>query len=206
MIAQILLIIHIAAGSLALLSGGIAAFAAKGSKLHTRLGRVFAIAMLVTALVAIALSIIHPNTFLLAIGFFTLYLTGSGWLWALRIPLNRRAKLGRYFGYYGLGTAAYMLFAAYRPGYINVVLLVFASILLSMAAFDAFRKTTPKTPLALHGARMGGAYIAAFTAFVVVNIDLGLWGWLAPTAVGSPLISLGIWRFNKRKAEKRVGA
>ncbi len=206
MIAQILLILHIAAGSLALLSGGVAAFAAKGGKLHTRLGRVFAFAMLVTAVFAVALSIIRPNTFLLAVGFFTLYLTGSGWLWARRIPLDRRAKLGRYVGYFGLATALYMLYAAYNPPAINIVLIVFAGILLSMASFDAFRKSRPKTPLALHGARMGGAYIAAFTAFVVVNIDLGIWGWLAPTVVGSPLITLGIWRYNNRKTKKRVDA
>ncbi len=205
MTAQILLFIHIAAGTIALLSGGIAAFAKKGSKPHVLPGRIFATSMAITACSALALSILRPNTFLLAVGFFTLYLTGSGWLWARRIPLNRRASMGRYFGYFGLATALYMLYSAYTPGRINVVLLVFAAILLGMAGFDAFRRQRPKAPLELHGARMGGAYIAAFTAFVVVNIDFGIWGWLGPTIVGSALITLGIRRYKQGNTRKVVG-
>lgn len=202
MIAHSLLIIHIAAGSIALICGAVAAFAVKGSRTHIWPGRLFVLSMLVTAFSAIVLSIVRPNAFLLAVGFFTLYLTAGGWVWARRLPLHRRARLGRYWGYFGLITAIYMLYAAYSPDSIDVILVVFAGILLSMAAFDAFRKQLPETPTALHGARMGGAYIAAFTAFLVVNIDLGIWGWLAPTVVGSPLIAVGIRRFRNR----RVGA
>jgi len=117
-------------------------------------------------------------------------------------PHFYRQQLTQRWGYFGLIAAIYMLHAALSSSFANVVLVVFAAILFSLAAFDAFRKQLPETPPTLHGARMGGAYIAAFTAFIVVDIDLGIWGWLAPSAVGSPLIALGLWRFKNRRVEK----
>lgn len=206
MTATILLVIHIAGGTIALIAGGLAAFSAKGNKLHILSGRLFAIAMLFTAFSAIALSTMRSNYFLLAIGFFTFYLVGSGWLWAQRIPLVQREKMARWMGYFGLSASAYMLHVAYEPESINIVLVVFALIMLSMAIADAFRKKRPKDPLTLHGARMGGAYIAAFTAFVVVNIDLGVWGWLGPTLIGSPLIALGLRKYGRRKKNQGKSA
>lgn len=202
MTATILLVIHIAGGTIALIAGGLAAFSAKGKILHILSGRIFAIAMLLVAFSAITLSTMRPNYFLLAIGFFTLYLVGSGWLWARRIALSQREKLGRWMGYFGICTSAYMLYVAYEPGAINIVLVAFALIMLSMAIADAFRKKRPKDPLTLHGARMGGAYIAAFTAFIVVNIDLGVWGWLGPTIIGSPIITLGLRKYSRAKKKK----
>jgi len=191
--------IHIAAGSLALIAGGISAFAAKGSPLHLRSGRYFVISMAITAISALVLSVLNYNPFLLSIAFFTAYLIGSGYLWAQRIPLARRHLIGRRVGVLGLLTAAGMFYTAIDGTSWNVVLLVFGSILAVMSGADAFRQKPPKNPIALHGGRMGGAYIAATTAFLVVNVEWGVLGWLLPTAIGSPLIAYGLARYGKRK-------
>lgn len=204
MITQTLLYLHVVAGTAALLSGGVAAIAEKGKDTHIRSGRVFALAMAVTALSAILLSLLRPNPFLLGIGFFTAYLTASGWIWMRRIPLMLRVRYARRIAYGGFATAAYMLFETFAYKQVNVILLVFALILLIMATPDIFRRKNPKSPVTLHGARMGGAYIAALTAFIVVNIDFGIWGWLAPSAVGSPLIALSIRRFSTKKGKPVV--
>lgn len=51
---------------------------------------------------------------------------------------------------------------------------------------------------------MGGAYIAAFTAFLVTNIQTEpvYLGWLLPTALGTPAIIYFQYKFSpKKKAE-----
>ena len=63
-----------------------------------------------------------------------------------------------------------------------------------------------------HLTRMGGSYISATTAFVVVNLGrwlpagapswAGLVGWIAPTIVGSLLIG---WAVRGYKAKLRSG-
>jgi len=192
--------IHIIAGSVALIIGGIAALAEKGGKLHLRTGFYFAVAMAITAISAVVLSILNYNPFLLSIGFFTAYLVGSGYLWAQRIPLARRHVLGRYIGAAGIITAIGMFYTAIDGSSWNVVLLVFGSILAIFSGSDAFRQKPPKNPIALHGGRMGGAYIAATTAFLVVNVEWTVVAWLLPTAIGSPLIAISLRRFAKRRA------
>jgi hypothetical protein len=43
---------------------------------------------------------------------------------------------------------------------------------------------------------MGGSYIALVTAFLVVNSS-GVWAWLLPTAIGSPLLHLAAARVGR---------
>jgi len=204
MTAQILLYIHIAAGTIALTIGALAAFSRKGGNLHIQAGRVFVVAMAVTALSAIVLSTIRPNPFLLGIGFFTGYLVFSGWIWARRIKIPLRVRYAKWVAWLSMAPAIYMLYHAFAHGFINWILVVFGGILLSMAIPDAIRRKNPESPIRLHASRIGGAYIAAFTAFLVVNIEWGLWVWLGPSAVGTPLIALAQWQFAKRKSRVKA--
>lgn len=199
MTAQIILYAHIAAGTLALAMGAIAAIAKKGGNLHIQTGRIFVVCMAITAITAIWLSVIRPNPFLLGIGFFTGYLVASGWNWARRIKISLRTRYAKMLAFPGIGAAVYMLFQSWNDGRINMVLIVFGTILLAMAIPDAFRRKNPESPIRLHAGRIGGAYIAAFTAFLVVNIEWGLIVWLGPTVVGTPLIFLALRRFEKRR-------
>jgi hypothetical protein len=73
--------LHIGGGTVALVSGTIAAFATKGGRLHRRAGNVFFGAMIVMAIFAIWLSIVMPDQLANTVGgTFTLYLVATAWL------------------------------------------------------------------------------------------------------------------------------
>ena len=82
----ILLTIHIAAGSIALLTAVVAIITAKGGRYHVLAGRVYAIAMTVIFLTALPLAILGASVFLLLIAVFSFYLVFAGW----RFARNRR--------------------------------------------------------------------------------------------------------------------
>ena len=71
MLALILLVIHITAGSIALLTAFVALVTAKGGVIHIRAGRVYAIGMTVIFLTAVPLAALGANVFLLLIAFFS---------------------------------------------------------------------------------------------------------------------------------------
>lgn len=196
-----LLYLHIAAGFTALASGFAAAFFTKGSERHKSTGQIFVFSMSLSSVAAIILALWHPNSFLLGIGFFTLYLVSSGWIWIKRIPFAQKAKLARGIGAAGFLTAAYMVYVGLSRPSGAVILFVFGGILAILSVTDLFLKTTPDKAAGRHGGRMGGALIAATTAFLATNVTIGpaLLIWLGPTAVGTPLIILGIRKYYKRK-------
>jgi len=199
-----LLYLHIAAGFTALASGFAAAFFTKGSKRHKSTGQIFVFSMSLSAVVAILLALWHPNPFLLGIGFFTLYLVSSGWIWIRRIPFAKKIKMAKSIGAAGILTAGYMTYIGIsRPGG-AIILFVLGGILAILSITDLVLKTTPDKAAGRHGGRMGGALIAAFTAFLATNVHIGpaLLIWLGPTAVGTPLIILGIRKFYARSGKK----
>ena len=198
-----LLFVHAAAGMIALIAGLSAAFLKKGSKLHSAVGRVFSLFMGSSAVMAVVLAIWHPNPFLLGIGFFTLYLVSSGWVWIRRMPFHKKIKLTKAIGAAGVLAAGYMVYVGIINSLGAIILYVLAGILAVLSFADLVLKTTPDKVAAKHGGRMGGALIAAITAFLVTNLpDISFLSplviWLVPTAVGTPLIVIGIRRFYKR--------
>ena len=74
MLFKTLLYLHILTGSISLLVGLIVILLKKGNNQHEKLGSLFYYSMIISSLVAIPMSIIHPNYFLFAIAIFTLYL------------------------------------------------------------------------------------------------------------------------------------
>lgn len=203
---QILLYAHIAFGMISLVAGAFSGFSRKGGKIHVLSGKVFGVCMLLAAFTAIALSLIHPSSFLLAIGLFTIYLIISGWVWVWKIPQKKKEKASRYASIFGIAIAAYMIYQALiKSNGIPVVLLVFGGILFFFSISDLLRKSHPANNIRTHAGRMGGAYIASFTAFAVTNFngmlpDLVLW--IGPTPIGTILIALGIRKYY-RKLESR---
>jgi uncharacterized membrane protein len=74
-------VFHIGVGTLALVSGSVAAFARKGARLHRAAGTVFFASMVVMAVFAIWLAIAVPGQIVnVFIATFTLYLVGTAWL------------------------------------------------------------------------------------------------------------------------------
>jgi uncharacterized membrane protein len=79
-----ILVVHICAGSLGLLSGTAAMFFRKGSPRHVLAGRVFVAAMLTMGVFAVYLAITKHQPNNIGGGILTVYLIGTAWLTARR--------------------------------------------------------------------------------------------------------------------------
>jgi hypothetical protein len=74
-------VLHIGGGAVGLVSGAIAIFARKGSRIHRAAGNVFFASMLVMAVFAVYLGFAMPDQLVnVFIGTFTFYLVATGWL------------------------------------------------------------------------------------------------------------------------------
>lgn len=209
-----LLIIHILFGADALLSGLVAIVSSKGKKVHNTAGKVYYIGMYGVAVSAIIMSLLKFNPFLLAIAVFSFYLTYGGKKaidnWRMKeayIPtLKHKLPI-----YCALITAAFMIvlpvaqMIAGSPSY--PILAIFGGILLSFAIRDMRLYSDPanfrpknKQWLLLHIGKMGGAYIATVTAFLVNNVTMqrGWILWIAPTVAGTVLITAASIKWSKK--------
>ena len=195
-IIQPLIFIHAALGGLALLAGSIALAVRKGGPLHRRAGKVFFGSMLISALLAVIISLLpdHESPFLLAIGIFTIYLIGTG-LRATRFKrkeINARWDKAAALLMADIGILMFVLPWLLYDRF-NIVLGVFGSLALLLAISDFRRFSKPETLrsnwLRMHLTKMTGGFIASVTAFIVVNQFIpGIFGWLTPTVVGTAFI------------------
>lgn len=196
---QTLLLLHIAAGTIALAAAGVAIGSAKGARLHRRSGNIYTLAMLATGLSALLLAVIHPNAFLFAVGIFSLYLVFTGWRAAMvrdgrpRPADHLGGALMALAGVAMLGFGAQGMLAA-SDGAQPVILLTFGSIGLTLALSDwrdwARGPVAGKARIARHLGRMLAGTIATITAAGVVNLGFlpDLVVWLGPTVLMTPLI------------------
>lgn len=86
------MMIHIAAGSTALLSGAAALVLRKGGRLHGRVGTIFFAAMLTMTLTGALIAALKPERATAVIGIITCYLVATAW-WTAR---HRDGKAGRF--------------------------------------------------------------------------------------------------------------
>lgn len=205
----ILLFIHIFFGSCGLISGTISMILKKGNEKHKKVGRIFTVSMILTGLSAILITFIKPNDFLAAIGIFTIYMSGSGYM-ALNIKKYRKVLKGLIV----LGLLSAIRFIALgivnfiegsSMGFVNIV---FAGILIGFIYKDIqnLRKGNVRS-IPHHLQRMCGAYISALTAFLVVNsnnipfrLPVPIY-WLLPTIVVTPFIIKWSALYTNRKAK-----
>ncbi|GAB2782646.1 hypothetical protein GCM10027275_28020 [Rhabdobacter roseus] len=209
---NLFLIIHIVAGFTALTVGVVPMLAKKGGRLHILTGLVFYYAMAVVCASAFWLVAFKGSAlFLLFIAIFSFYSTFSGRREILRkrlkVPSERTdyvaaaLALAASVGMLGLGLYQVLKGTLSVP---TVLYFVFGVFLFTQARYDWRRYLQPersKYPVQSwfyhHITRMGGAYIAAFTAFVVVNARFGaspyafwlsLAAWIGPGVVGGMVI------------------
>ncbi|MDZ4812791.1 MAG: hypothetical protein SGI99_09300 [Pseudomonadota bacterium] len=101
--------LHILAGVLALISGAVAMTATKGGKLHRRSGRVFVIAMLAMASIAVLMAgVLRPDRVNLIAGSLTFYLVSTGML-TVRRPAEKARRLMTGFMLLALAGGAHAL-------------------------------------------------------------------------------------------------
>lgn len=79
-----ILVVHICAGTVGLVSGTAAILFRKGSRRHVMAGRVFVVSMLTMGVLAVYLAVVGHQTSNIGGGILTFYLIGTGWLTARR--------------------------------------------------------------------------------------------------------------------------
>lgn len=219
---DILLVIHIVGGFTSLVVGMVPNLVEKGGKAHVISGLVFYWAMFAATLSGAVLAVMMPSQFLFFIGIFSFY----GVYMGRRILFLTRRSDYRFTDYlvWGLTTVICLAMVLVGSGLgiatffgteLNIVLLIFGGLGLIGTAQDARsywqnRFKSYQDRVASHISRIMGAYIASWTAFLVVNgfatRTLGLpWlDWLGPTALISPLISVLIARYRKGQIKTTV--
>ena len=194
---QILLPIHILAGTIALLCAALAVSSEKGKRLHVLSGRAYVWSMATIFLTAIPMSIIRSNIFLFLIAIFSFYLAFAG----MRFARNRKgiattldwiAVSLTILSGLGMLILAAIYFLNSNTQYIVLLVFGFLSINLGYADFKSYKNNsaTGKERISRHLSNMMGGTIAVMTAVLVVNPPFEpewVW-WVLPTVLITPVI------------------
>ena len=205
-----LLALHVAAGSVALLSAAGAVIAPKGGRTHAWAGRAFTLGMTVIFLTAVPMTFIRPNLFLFLIALFNGYLAFTGWRRAINrsgVPTPVEWTAAGVMALTAIGMAGRGIVMLRSGDTMGIVLLVFTLIggALSISDLRGLRahRFRGKDRIASHLTRMLGGTTGALTAFLVVNVRVepGFVVWILPSVVVTPLIIY--WARRVRRPTRR---
>ena len=218
-----LTVLHISAGTTALLVAPVAVAVRKGGKAHKRWGWVFFWAMFTIFVSAIALLAFRPNIFLFIISILSFYAVFSGTR-SLRRKRPERGQNATWLDWFGAAVAllagiSFILWGAApllglaqaeTPVSFSILGIAFGYVLAQMAVVDLRSFRTPSKDRNwwwyYHMDRMLSGYIAAVTAFMVQNVGPRLpesleWTvWVAPGVIGGVLISRWIGHYKRKFA------
>ena len=192
-----LLIIHILAGTLALMAAVSAVVSSKGKKGHIIAGRTYFWGMTIVFLTAIPMSIVSGNVFLFLIAIFSFYLAYAG----MRFARNRTG-IANIFDWVAVGLMilsgmvmwclAIFYFINNNSQYITLIIFGFIAISLGYTDFRGYRNKSAigKQRIARHLTNMLAGTIAVITAVLVTNIYIEpvFILWILPTIVITPII------------------
>lgn len=204
----VFLVLHIVGGFTALTAGSWVMLRPKGGKQHRLWGNFFYYGMWVVCLSALAMVGLKPSAFLFHISVFVGYQNWAGYRSVQNKSLRPKA-LDWLLALVAAANGIAMLFSS------DVVLMVFGglSILLSLQDVYVFVRVIKLQAisklawLSRHLGMMIGAYIGAFTAFLVVNVNnfSPAWVlWLAPTAMFVPLMRYWNWLYTIKPLQKKA--
>ena len=215
-----LLITHITAGFTALVVGLIPMFFEKGSRLHKRAGLIYVYCMIIVAATALLLCTLQPfkmmRLFLAGIAVFSFYLCITGWR-ATKQKKTSPTTADKALTFATLFVSLAMIgFGVYLlsingASFLPIVFTFFGVLTLVFAGRDVQFMTKPTEKMHWffqHFTRMGGSYIATFTAALVTNIGRILpatapeWtytmSWILPSIIGGMLIGRTV-RYYRQK-------
>jgi uncharacterized membrane protein len=209
---QLFLMLHIAGGTAGLITGTINLVRKKGDKNHKLVGKIFTYGMLIAGVSSLVLSVLHPSYFLFIVGVFTIYLVGTGnrYIYLKMLGVNQQPSFLDWAITIGMLITAVLFIVTGVIYLVNqnnfgIVLLIFGILALRFTKTDIenYRgKARVKNYwLLVHLQRLTGAYIAAITAFLVVNAKYApvelppVLVWLLPTAILLPLIIMWSKRY-----------
>jgi uncharacterized membrane protein HdeD (DUF308 family) len=200
----ILKILHIAVGSLALLSGLFAIIFRNKVKIHKPIGKIYFWCMTIIFFTAVYMSTINQNIFLFCVAFFTYYacLTAYRSLKLKKLHLDQKPHwidwvIEAFFGLMNVGFVVFAILLLMGPNKaFGIISLVFGLIGVrgNYQTIMRFRKKLEYKNywLLAHIGGMLGSYIGAITAFVVNNSRIiplpNIVLWLGPAAFLIPLI------------------
>lgn len=207
-----MLVLHIAGGTTALISGLAAMLTTKGSKVHRLAGKIYFVGMTAVFIGAVVVAIGHRNDFLLMVGFFSYYLTVRGYRILSLKKLDRGQKpvaldwlIVSVSAIFILALFGFGIWLFLKGSGMGVPAVVFSAVGFSFLFVDVKNFITPPKEKMhwwfTHISSMGGSYISATTAFVVVNIQLPEHGWVLwvlPSAIGGALIAITIKKYKRR--------
>lgn len=225
------LIIHIASGFTALTVGIVPMVAQKGSKLHKQSGTVFFWAMFGVFVTATTSWVQSPEKpflqFLLLVGFFSFHLALTG-VRTLRMkksadkpaPLDWfAAGLAMVAGVGSILFGCWQIYAGLSSShsfpFFSILYLIFGLFFLRNGQMDWWVYSGRVSAQKLHWfyhhiTRMVGAYIAAFTAFCVVNGDKiplpPLLIWTLPGVIGGIFIARTVRYYKQKHNTKAVAS
>jgi uncharacterized membrane protein len=198
---SVILLVHVAAGTVALITGPVPMLARKGGWTHRRFGTVFAAAMLTVSVAGFVMAILRWKELLLVIAVSTFFLTYNG---VRAIRLRRGAPVlavDHLVCLLAAGFSAWLLWQGLIE--VDVTSLFLGVGGLYLAVRHDSRLRAPRVDwLATHLAMMGGAYIATVSAFLVVNLtELPKpLVFIGPTVLGAPLVALAAVRRRRSMA------
>ena len=192
-----LLIIHILAGTLALMAAVSVVVSSKGKKGHIIAGRTYFWGMTIVFLTAIPMSIVSGNVFLFLIAIFSFYLAYAG----MRFARNRTG-IANIFDWVAVGLMILSgmvmwclliyYFISNNSQYITLIIFGFIAISLGYTDFRGYRNKSAigKQRIARHLTNMLAGTIAVITAVLVTNIYIEpvFILWILPTIVITPII------------------
>lgn len=215
MIIKILTYSHILAGAISLIVAPVSMSVLKGGKAHRLTGKIFFWAMTWIFITAVILSINSWKPFLLMVSVLSYYLNVSGY----RTLYQKQLHMGKGVMWYdwlaviisGLfmigfaGWGIYLWINNVAGGVILVILFSLGGLMSVRGELKAFIKNPldKNRWLFNHIGRMVGAFIASVTAFStnVLTFIPGVWPWIWPTLVGTPLIIYWIRTYKRKLAE-----
>jgi uncharacterized membrane protein len=198
---RIMLILHIISGFLSLACGLISMLNKKGARQHRLTGKIFFGGMTGVFITASFIAIVKNIPFLFMVGFFSYYLASSGYraLYLKKLHLQQQPALLDWFiniigMVSGLALVTFSYFWFTQRGMWGTVPLSFG-IFCFMSGFNDIRRFYKRPAdkqhwFFTHGGRMGGAFAATVTAFIVVNVQIGDFTWLLWILPG---VLTGVW-------------
>ncbi len=219
-LSTIMLILHIISGFLALTCGFLSMLNKKGARNHRLTGKLFFYGMTGVFVTATFLAIVKNIPFLFMVGFFSYYLTCSGYraLYLKKLHLQQQpAVLDWAISLTGIVAGVALVAFSYvwftQRGMWGAVPLTFGIFCCLSGWKDIrhfYKRPNDKQHwFFTHGSRMGGAFAATVTAFIVVNVKIGSLGWLLWILPG---VLIGVWisailkRYRKLFTQKKTAS
>jgi uncharacterized membrane protein len=196
-----ILALHIAMGAVAFVCAPVALATVKGGRTHRRWGKIYFWAMAGVAATALFLSIVLPILFLALVAVFSFYAAFAGYR-ILSLKKLSQHDQPHFIDWFAAlltfgSSAALALIGAFWPRLVGGMGLVSVVVgILGMALAATSIRTFLQPPQEkqfwwyFHMRGMIGSYIAAVTAFTVVNLAPRFgnvwWIWLGPAMIGVP--------------------